>query len=74
MAEGQAQSQGWVGFKRRREGVNHNIKPKKCKHLSQKLRDRHRVDIGVAFKRWRALKAEKGLKSDSEVALCLLDV
>lgn len=44
----------------------------KRKMLANRLRAR--VDIGVAFEKWRELKAEQGLKTDSEVALCLLDV
>ncbi|XP_070838226.1 activating transcription factor 7-interacting protein 2 [Chaetodon trifascialis] len=55
-----------------------STKPKTGKRLSQKLthrsRGRARVDIGLAFERWRALKEENGLRSDAEVALCLLDV
>lgn len=79
MAEAQNQSQGLKCFKRpAREGVNHYTKPKKCKGLSQKLtnrpKQRARVNIGVAIEKWRELKAEQGLKSDSEVALSLLDV
>ncbi len=30
-------------------------------------------DIGVAFPRWRALKEERGLRADTDVALLLLD-
>lgn len=52
--------------------------PKKHRRLSQKptfgARARARVNIGLAFARWRALKAAKGLKSDEGVALRLLDV
>ncbi|XP_078125801.1 activating transcription factor 7 interacting protein 2 isoform X2 [Sander vitreus] len=42
--------------------------------LTYKSKQRVRVDIGSAFKRWRALKAEHGLKTDAEVATSLLDV
>ncbi|XP_039980222.1 activating transcription factor 7-interacting protein 2 [Xiphias gladius] len=79
MAEVQDQTQGCMAFKRpAQDKVNHSTKPKKRKRLSQKLthrsRARARVDIGLALERWRALKAAKGLRSDAEVAQCLLDV
>ena len=32
-----------------------------------------RVSIGAAFERWRKLKGEKGLRTDAEVAVLLLD-
>lgn len=56
-------------------GVKPSTKAKKRKGLSQSryLSDRARVNIGVAFKRWRAWKSENGLRSDEAVALCLLD-
>uniref|UniRef100_A0A8C9YSY1 Activating transcription factor 7-interacting protein Fn3 domain-containing protein n=1 Tax=Sander lucioperca TaxID=283035 RepID=A0A8C9YSY1_SANLU len=53
-------------------------RPKTRSRLSRtqtcKSKQRARVDIGSAFKRWRALKAEHGLKTDAEVATSLLDV
>ncbi|XP_040917612.1 activating transcription factor 7-interacting protein 2 isoform X1 [Toxotes jaculatrix] len=74
MEEAQEQIQGCTGLYTPAHATN----PKKRKRLSQRplLRSwgRARVDIGLAFERWRALKSAKGLKSDAEVAFCLLDV
>ena len=36
-------------------------------------RAKTRVNIGVAFRRWRELRELKGLKTDLEVAVFLLD-
>lgn len=36
-------------------------------------RYRSRVNIGLAFGRWRAMKSANGMKSDEEVAQRLLD-
>ncbi len=52
------------------EKVSPSSKYKERKRSSE----RARVDIGLAFTRWRELKAAQGLKSDAEVALSLLDV
>ena len=41
---------------------------------SDKNRSGTRVNIGVAFPRWRALEEAKGLTLDTEVAHFLLDV
>lgn len=74
MAGTQAPTRGRKGPAQKK--VKPSTKHKKRKHLSQNLRssaDRSRVNIGLAFGSWRELKAEKGLKSDAEVALCLLD-
>jgi len=38
-----------------------------------KSRNQTRVNIGMAFQRWRQLRDLKGLKSDSMMALFLLD-
>ncbi|XP_053194839.1 uncharacterized protein atf7ip2 [Scomber japonicus] len=59
-----------------RERAKNNAKRRKSKDSTKMLANklRARVDIGVAFEKWRELKAEQGLKTDSEVALCLLDV
>ena len=38
-----------------------------------KARGQTRINIGVTFERWRQLRELKGLNSDAEVALCLLD-
>jgi len=43
------------------------------KSLDKSRNNRLRVNIGVAFQRWRQLRDLKGLKSDSMVALFLLD-
>uniref|UniRef100_A0A4W6FWU0 Uncharacterized protein n=1 Tax=Lates calcarifer TaxID=8187 RepID=A0A4W6FWU0_LATCA len=38
-----------------------------------KARGKTRVNLGAAFQRWRDLRERKGLKTDEEVALFLLD-
>ncbi|XP_043082257.1 uncharacterized protein si:ch211-40k21.5 isoform X2 [Puntigrus tetrazona] len=43
------------------------------KRERDRLRQKNRVNIGVAYSRWKALKAEKGMKNDAEVACYLLD-
>lgn len=43
------------------------------KKALDKVRGQSRVNIGVAFQRWRQLRDLRGLKSDAEVALFLLD-
>ncbi|XP_058265909.1 zinc finger protein 135-like isoform X3 [Hemibagrus wyckioides] len=52
-------------------------KPKPVQYLSKKLydafRSKTRVSVGTAFDRWRALKEEKGLKTDAQLARFLLD-
>ncbi|XP_035856279.1 uncharacterized protein LOC116043045 isoform X9 [Sander lucioperca] len=45
----------------------------KSKKESDERRRKTRVTIGVAFPIWRALKKEKGLRSDTDVALLLLN-
>lgn len=57
-----------------RERANNYTKRRETKGPSQKKKKRFRVDIGVAITKWHELKAKQGLKSDSEVAMCLLDV
>lgn len=79
MADAQDRGRGCTRFKRPAQGeVQPSTKRRKCKRLTQRQTDssrvRARVDIGLAFERWRALKAANGLKSDAEVAVCLLDV
>ncbi|XP_078031905.1 uncharacterized protein LOC144467334 [Epinephelus lanceolatus] len=44
-----------------------------AKRAWDRERDKTRVNIGVAFQRWRALRAAKGLQLDAELALLLLD-
>lgn len=52
-------------------------KPKPVQYLSKKLydafRSKTRVSVGTAFERWRALKEEKGLKTDAQLARFLID-
>ncbi|XP_016092404.1 uncharacterized protein [Sinocyclocheilus grahami] len=43
------------------------------KRERDRLRQKNRVNIGVAYSRWKALKVEKGMKNDAEVACYLLD-
>ncbi|XP_047435743.1 uncharacterized protein LOC125004939 isoform X2 [Mugil cephalus] len=45
----------------------------KSNKKSDRLRGQTRITIGVAFPRWRTLKEEMGLRSDTAVALLLLD-
>ncbi|XP_028421873.1 uncharacterized protein LOC114546913 isoform X1 [Perca flavescens] len=45
----------------------------KSKKESDERRRKTRVTIGVAFPIWRALKKEQGLRSDTDVALLLLN-
>ncbi|XP_062264709.1 uncharacterized protein atf7ip2 isoform X1 [Platichthys flesus] len=78
MAEVQDQNKDCRGFKKsRRATADHSTKAKKCSTAAERNRgiskQRSRVNIGLAFKRWRDLKAAKGLKTDTDVALCLLD-
>ncbi|XP_039540482.1 uncharacterized protein si:ch211-40k21.5 isoform X4 [Pimephales promelas] len=52
--------------------------PRKRKRSDEKrekdrLRQKNRVNIGAAYSRWKALKVEKGMKNDAEVARYLLD-
>ncbi|KAK7123424.1 hypothetical protein R3I93_021751 [Phoxinus phoxinus] len=52
--------------------------PRKRKRSDEKrekdrLRQKNRVNIGAAYSRWKALKVERGLKNDAEVARYLLD-
>lgn len=69
MADARDQAHGCTGFKRpakkKRKGLTKNHRYRST--------HRSRVNIGLAFERWRALKAENGFRSDAEVALCLLD-
>ncbi|KAM4616070.1 uncharacterized protein ACJ7VT_009053 isoform 2-T2 [Polymixia lowei] len=41
--------------------------------LADKARSKTRINIGIAFERWRKLREIKGLKSDAELAVFLLD-
>ncbi|XP_037644107.1 protein suppressor of hairy wing-like isoform X2 [Sebastes umbrosus] len=44
-----------------------------AKRNADKARSQTRVNLGLAFTRWRALKMKMGMKSDEELACCLLD-
>ncbi|XP_016327466.1 uncharacterized protein LOC107677180 isoform X2 [Sinocyclocheilus anshuiensis] len=43
------------------------------KRERDRLRQKNRVNIGEEYSRWKALKVEKGMKNDMEVACYLLD-
>uniref|UniRef100_A0A8C5D0G2 Uncharacterized protein n=1 Tax=Gadus morhua TaxID=8049 RepID=A0A8C5D0G2_GADMO len=43
------------------------------KRESDRARNKTRVNIGIAFQPWRELMEVKGMKSDSQMALFLLD-
>lgn len=66
-------------LQKERDGRNKKQKRKMSAHLKIKkkaydqARGRNRVNIGEAYQRWRELKERKGLTSDHEVALFLLD-
>uniref|UniRef100_A0A672YGK9 Zinc finger protein 664-like n=1 Tax=Sphaeramia orbicularis TaxID=375764 RepID=A0A672YGK9_9TELE len=47
---------------------------KKAKRESDRARAKTRVNLGIAFDRWRELRELKGMKSDPELALFLLDI
>ena len=65
-----AVSEGKPGKKRKTVTVQEKAMNKKS---LDKQRNKTRVNIGVAFQRWRELRELKGLKSDSLMALFLLD-
>ena len=54
---------------KRKRLEDHKLKKKGYDHERAKTR----VNIGVAFQRWRELHELKGLKTDAEVAVFLLD-
>lgn len=39
-----------------------------------RVRQENGVNIGIAYSKWKALKAEKGFRNDADVACCLLDM
>uniref|UniRef100_A0A674MHT5 Uncharacterized protein n=1 Tax=Takifugu rubripes TaxID=31033 RepID=A0A674MHT5_TAKRU len=43
------------------------------KRVYESARSKTRIYIGVAFERWRDLRQLKGMKTDAELALFLLD-
>lgn len=78
MADAQDQTYGCTGFQRpakMKSEPSTSLKKSKTWHWksSYRTRQRPRVTIGLAFERWRALRAETGLRSDAEVALYLLN-
>lgn len=40
---------------------------------ADRLRWQSRVNLGMAFSRWRKLREEKGFKTDMELAIFLMD-
>lgn len=77
MADARDQTFGCAGFQRRAKKISEpstRLKNSKTwrQKSSYKTKQRPRVNIGLAFERWRALRAETGLISDAEVALYLL--
>ena len=72
----------WVGLTAPREIHEEEAMadaPTKKRKYSQnkreldKARSKTRVNLGLAFPRWRALKERMGLKSDAELGIFLLD-
>ncbi|KAJ8351547.1 hypothetical protein SKAU_G00230230 [Synaphobranchus kaupii] len=57
--------------------VLESTKPKKPRPLSKQLHDRScaktRVNLGLAFERWRMLRAQKAFKTDARLAHFLLN-
>lgn len=45
----------------------------RSKKESDRQRRKTRICLGVAFPRWRALKAKVGVRADTDLALLLLD-
>lgn len=43
------------------------------KRVYESARSKTRIYIGVAFERWRDLRQLKGMKTDAELAMFLLD-
>ncbi|CAM4572884.1 unnamed protein product [Leuciscus chuanchicus] len=52
---------------------NKKRKYSNAKRASDKARSKTRVNLGLAFVRWRQMKFAFGLKSDAELATFLLD-
>lgn len=55
--------------RKRKRSKNVNLK----KRVYESARSKTRLNIGVAFERWRDLRQLKGMKTDAELALFLLD-
>ncbi len=62
-----------VQIQRRRNKFDVQRKPNSQKSKTTVSEGKTRVSIGVALPRWRALKEEKGMREDTDVALFLLD-
>ncbi|KAK5914309.1 hypothetical protein CgunFtcFv8_008760 [Champsocephalus gunnari] len=67
-------------FANAREQIRRRLKPSPkqespslCSPKQTKLAGDARVNIGSAFETWREVKASKGLQSDVELGLTLLD-
>ncbi|XP_078146342.1 uncharacterized protein LOC139921417 [Centroberyx gerrardi] len=58
---------------RRKKRINRSEEGKRAKKESDRIRAKSRVNIGGALPRWKALKDEKGLRRDADVAQFLLD-
>ncbi|XP_035259488.1 uncharacterized protein LOC118220003 isoform X2 [Anguilla anguilla] len=58
---------------KKKKQIRRSDEGKRSKKLSDRQRGKTRVTIGVALPRWRALKEEKGLRGDTDMALLLLD-
>jgi hypothetical protein len=43
------------------------------KREAERARNKTRVNIGVAYERWRELRDRRNLKSDAEIATFLID-
>lgn len=65
-----AKHKGFRKFPKRRKRIN-NVSVKK--RVYERARSKTRIYIGVAFERWRHLRQLKGMKTDAELALFLLD-
>uniref|UniRef100_A0A8C6P7Y5 Uncharacterized protein n=1 Tax=Nothobranchius furzeri TaxID=105023 RepID=A0A8C6P7Y5_NOTFU len=62
-----AENEGWITHRRLCRRLAEN------KRRLDAERSQTRVNIGVAFQRWRKLRNSQGMKTDSMVALFLLD-
>ena len=49
------------------------LEKKESKRKTDHIRSKTRVNIGIAFEKWRELRDSLGLKLDSELATLLLD-
>uniref|UniRef100_A0A3Q1FGM6 Uncharacterized protein n=1 Tax=Acanthochromis polyacanthus TaxID=80966 RepID=A0A3Q1FGM6_9TELE len=44
-----------------------------AKRLSDRQRSKRKVHLGQAFQRWREFREQKGIETDAELAVLLLD-